>query len=664
MALPDEPTAAELAEFLGSSSSNDDLSREKLSFKRRWYNGMEAWTGIEIRAVADAAQRSASVRELTVDVADLSDKVADDIKQIISQLRRVRKIWIRDSLHPRAATPMAHPDFVDAVLRGIMASESSITHLQLYGCCSSRTIRQFIKRFPNLETLDIEGLRPNASGASGDGDAAFGDFTVALALDMGKLTSLRDLLLDSNAGNVAFLTLLSAVESSTTVDTIALSVSNRSGCLLPSGFRFFATRCPGTVRSAHIRANTNGELLDISTFFPVGGGHAAFSPSMNNVQFTRCEAGVDDPFWFDRAGAALTHVNTLGFFQCRLSPWGLEHLLVKLTHLTDFYCLSRKRDYLSTDTLDDEFDDAPFVLGTNDALTKFCEVIERPDSLLKNVDLDIVSSEDAVHFPAIVSLLKHSKGELIANFGQLPRLSSDHVDEGCKGLSNRLNVLRIRFCRCKFGDGKFASFLRALGSTKSLKVLEFGFDAHANLGTPEMSIAETEGIINDNKALEELALRGLGSDAVVTLMERILPSLATKNRSLRKLDFFGADLADVWPRIRAPFLAVLHVNGVLFQLGGDLRIPKDDLRVPDDDRKVRKWLKENQYGRQFCLPRDAPVPTGLWATIFAKIAENGEHDVMSAFLRKKLVSLLHPSLDPSGVGHPKGGADSESKPVG
>jgi hypothetical protein len=132
-------------------------------------------------------------------------------------------------------------------------------------------------------------------------------------------------------------------------------------------------------------------------------------------------------------------------------------------------------------------------------------------------------------------------------------------------------VLRIRFCWCEFGDGTFASFLRALGEKSTLKVLEFGFDANVELGAPELSIAAIHGLIESNSSLEELAVRGLGADAVLALLRRILSSLETTNRSLRTLTFFGADLADdVWDRIRAPLLAALQTNGVLFHLGADL----------------------------------------------------------------------------------------------
>jgi hypothetical protein len=96
---------------------------------------------------------------------------------------------------------------------------------------------------------------------------------------------------------------------------------------------------------------------------------------------------------------------------------------------------------------------------------------------------------------------------------------------------------------------------------------------------------------------------------------------------------------------------------VLCHVGGDFR-------VPDDSDEVRRILKQSQYGRQFLLPRDAPVLTGFWAMMLARIARDKRHEVMYAFLRAKIVSLLHPSPDNSQDGHAPCGVDSGSNPVG
>jgi hypothetical protein len=293
----------------------------------------------------------------------------------------VLDVQIYDSLRSQADIPMAHPDVVDALLQGIMASQSSLEEFKLYGCCSARVIRQFIERFPTLERLDIDGQRRPDSGPGNADTRAFDDFAVALAVALrkGKLPSLTKLWIDSNVGSTAFVALLSAVESSSTVSTITLSVLNRSREFLPYGFAFVAGSLPDTVKTASVRANPDEELLDISSLFPVGGGYEAFAPSLTNVELSRCKAGDDDydtgavdPFLFDRAAAALAHVETLGLFQCRLPPLALEMLLVKLPRLTSFFCLSRARSILGVDTLDNEFDDAPYVLGTDAALAKLC----------------------------------------------------------------------------------------------------------------------------------------------------------------------------------------------------------------------------------------------------------------------------------------------------
>jgi hypothetical protein len=105
------------------------------------------------------------------------------------------------------------------------------------------------------------------------------------------------------------------------------------------------------------------------------------------------------------------------------------------------------------------------------------------------------------------------------------------------------------------------------------------------------------------------------------------------------MEFFGEDPADVWPRIRDALLATLKTNDVMYQFGGDVR-------VSGDDHEIRHLLKQNWYGRRLLLPPDVRVPNGLWSTIFARIAQDGERDVMYAFVRSKVASLLPPSLVP------------------
>jgi hypothetical protein len=642
MELPDEPTAAELADFLRSNDGSD----EGLSFRPRWYEGMESWSKDEIRAVSDAAQHNTSIRELAIDVEELESVVANVVYQIIRRFHLLQRIHICDSRWSDPQAPMAPSNVVDTLLCGILASPSKVEKLSLYGCCSAHMVRDFNERLPNLKRLDIDRKRGEVFG---EGDTEFDAFTVALALEMGKLSSLGTLWLHSDVGSDAFGAILSAAQKSTTLDAIGVSISNHSkshACLrrnrriFRSTFLFCANNVTQTVKKVLVHANPNEGFLDISSLFPVGGGHASFSPSIVNVQFFRCTAKSADRLWFDRAAAALTHVESLYLLQCQFSPLMLE-ILAKLTQLRTFYCISRVDALSWTHTLDDEFDGTPYVFGTNEALTTFCQVLERPDSLLDNVELELVSSDGTMQYPAIESLLRHSKGKLAVNFGKLPPVSSFHVVKGASCLSTRLKELRIRFCQCEFGDDDFASFLRAFETNASLEVLEFGFDASANLGTPEASIAAVRDLVEHNASLEDLALRGLGSEAVCALLERILPVLTKTNRSIQTLDFVGTDVADVWPRIRDPLLATLQMNGVLGQFG------RADAHVPEDDREIQYLLDQNWYGRRFLLPRDAPVPRGLWATIIARIVKDDHHDVMYAFLRSKLVSLLHPPLDES-----------------
>jgi hypothetical protein len=640
MALPDEPTADQLAVFL---RSNDATSSE-LNFVSSWYDGMEAWSDQELRDVSEAALTNDSIRDLLIDAATLSIRSAGAIARIISNFRLVRQIRVYDSQWENPDVPMADPHVVDAVLYGIMASQSNVEGLRMYGCCSPRLFREFIERFPSLENLGIEGTCSRVAASLEE----FDDVAVAIAACIGKLPTLRRLGLCGHVGSAAFGRLLSSVNKTSPVMSIRLNLFNHSRGLLKDAFLFCTSEFTKTVNqvSVFLENPQAGQFLDILPLFPIDAPEP-FSPSIQVVHFFYCEASNVDDLWLNRAATAMSNVECLSFGKCHF-PRAFD-LLERLTRLTEFRCFSRAVAVQSTDTLEEEeeVDDAPYMLGTNEALERFCQVAERKDSMLHQVALDVVSVDEAIHFPAISTLLRISKGQLIVNFGKLPHLSSFHVAKGTTCLSHHLRELRIRFCQCEFGDSDFAAFIRAFGSNKSLEVFEFGFDTHANLNVPTASISAIRRVIKRNDTLRELAVRGLGSGALTALLERVVPALATQNRSLRALDLYGSDLSDVWTRHSEPLLGMLNSNGVLARLGGDFPLPEDDPAA----LQVQRLLKHNGYGRHLVLLRDPPAPRGLWPTVFARIAKDKKHDVMFAFLRAT-VDLLLPNSAPPGRGDP------------
>jgi hypothetical protein len=645
MALPDEPTADQLAVFL---RSNDATSSSELNFVSSWYDGMEAWSDQELRDVSEAALTNDSIQDLLIDAATLSIRSAGAMARIMSNFRRVRQINVYDSQWTNPDAPTAGPHVVDAVLYGIMASQSNVEGLRMYGCCSPRLFREFIERFPRLQYLGVQGTCSRVAGSLQE----FDDFAVAIAACIGKLPTLRRLVLCGDVGSAAFGRLLSSVNKSSTVLSIRLKLANHSKGLLKDAFLFCTSEFTKTVNKVSVCLENSqaDQFLDILPLFPIDAPEP-FAPSIQVVEFVYCEASNVDDLWLNRAATALSNVERLSFGKCHF-PRAFD-LLERLTRLTKFRCFSRAVAVQSTDTLEEEeFDDAPYMLGTNEALERFCQVAERKDSMLVQVALDVVSVDDAIHFPAISSLLRISKGLLIVNFGKLPHLSSFHVLKGATCLSRHLKELRIRFCQCEFGDSDFAAFIRALGSKQSLEVFEFGFDSHANLNVPTASISAIRHVVKRNDSLRELAVRGLGSGALTALLERIMAALATQNRSLRALDLYGPDLSDVWTRHREPILDMLNSNGVLARLGGDFPLPDDDPAA----LQVQRLLKHNRYGRHLVLLRDPPAPRGLWPAAFARIAKDKKHDVMFAFLRAT-VDLLLPNSAPPGRGDPPSDED-------
>jgi hypothetical protein len=212
------------------------------------------------------------------------------------------------------------------------------------------------------------------------------------------------------------------------------------------------------------------------------GRPASLSPSIQAVEFHRCNAPNNDRAWLYRAASALKDVQRLSLV---MSSGPFANLLDRLPKLRGFSCLFR-REAESTEMFDDfqVFDELPelsYPLDTNDALARFCRVIKRPACLLDDVELDFIERSTLVDgrvqvdelkpFPAIDALLKNSEGRLVVTFGNLSSSSSVFVALGSARLSSHLQELRIRFCVCHVRDSDYASFIGAFGSKPSLKIL-------------------------------------------------------------------------------------------------------------------------------------------------------------------------------------------------
>jgi hypothetical protein len=560
----------------------------------------EAWTESEIGVIAAAARSNAAVRSLKVDLFDVPTVgEANVMARIVRHFPHLQAVSICDRDRSQGPHPVAGTTHrVDALLRGIVAGHSNVGTLQLYFGCSPDAFREFVERFPNLERLDIEGRGPIDLTR---GDPGYDDFVSAVSLEMrtGKIPSLRHVGIGSSVGAASLSSLLDAARRSpTTIETIRFSVEMRSSGILADLYRFCARdEGPDTLQKVVVETvwlNEEGGLLDISPLFPAEGTSAPLAPNIQEVTFYECHAPRNDRGWLDRAASALRNVQRLRWV---MSTVPLGDLLDRLPQLRQISCLFR--DERESAEMSDEFDvfDGPpafsYPLDTNDALARFCQVLERPTCVLDDVELDVIerptlaedddggafTADESRPFPAIANLLQHSKGRLVANFGNLSRSSSVHVATGAARLGIQLRELRVRFSLCHIGDDHYAALIRALTPNPSLKVFELGFDAFADLGTPETSIDAMRDLVRENRTLDELVLRGLGSEAAFAVLERILPSLATTNRSLRKLEIYCATVtnqpaflgarridvwpSDVWPRIRDALRAALKTNGVL-----------------------------------------------------------------------------------------------------
>jgi hypothetical protein len=405
-----------------------------------------------------------------------------------------------------------------------------------------------------------------------------------------------------------------------------LPVASASTALLNDIYLFMVST--QTVKSVNVEGKTE-DLLDVAPLLN-SVSTVPFSPCIKKLELCRCHVDLVCDDSLKRAAEALKTLTTLTFTKCRIP--GLFSLVEKLPSLTSITCSSRLEE---GNVLSHDFGGETDLLGANSDLNRFCNVIERHHSSLVDVRLDLVRRDNQASvtatgdrsFPAIERLLRGSKGVLAVNLGNLPWYSREHVVRGVRSLRDDLKTLRIRLFRCGFADGDYAAVLREVRLNRHLASFELGFDTHANLGTPELSIAAIRDLLASNDTLQALSLRGFGTVAAVALLGQVVSVLSATNRSLRILTLHDLDLTESWTAICATMLAMLEQNRVFSQLDG-CKIPAGD----PDAIHVRHLLKQNFYGRRFLL-EPARAPITLWPTVLGRISDASEHAVMYAFLR-------------------------------
>jgi hypothetical protein len=616
MALPGAPSAADLVAYL------ENASNITLYFLPGWYAGMDGWGPEERADVLNAASHNRSITDLTVDVAQLSPALAEGlVSRILSWLGYVRTVTILSS------AGVCDPPVVDALLDTILdmkeRQESAITTLHLYACSSPSAFLDFYKRFPRLEELGIG--RQCSCPASPCSN--YDDFMWTVAKSMRHLPTLDFLHLQCGALSIPPLRVMHALKDSSSVMTLELRIANASKAFL----REVAVFCGGHSTVDALSVKGEDEFLDISPLFiaPVPG--FSFDPSILEIQFYKCELESE---YLEGAATTLEHVERIGFGRCRFSA-GFD-LVRRLPRLKEIFVICRSRAADDDESLADEFHGIPYMLETSEDLVQLCRVIERKESLIRVVELDLVcrepSTEDGQRqsFPAIGRLLRKCTGTLTVNFGNQPSQVCGLIASGIERLRDDLRELRLRFFRCALADEHYADILFALAQNKKLTTFELEFDPDASLGIPEASIEVISNLVTTSIPLQSLTLRGLADVAAFRVLELVMPNLAT-NRSLRTLDLGDADLTDRGPEIRALLLALLQTNDAFSHLDG-FEIPKDE--SPEWSR-VAYLLKQNSYGRRFLQQNPDLAPVGIWPTIFANLSKDKEHQVMYSFLRAR-----------------------------
>jgi hypothetical protein len=349
----------------------------------------------------------------------------------------------------------------------------------------------------------------------------------------------------------------------------------------------------------------------------------SFSPTLKEVQFFMCSFDNSEAdALVDRAAEALKNVEFLRLGLCRFPT--AAKLLGRLPLLKRVSLLSRPGVDKPYETMDEsaEYESVSYLLVGNRDLEDLCQVIERQGTSIEEIELDVVGHDGHESYPAIARLLQACKGCLVLNLGDLPWRSYLHILRGAERIRPDLKQLRLRFHSCDIDDNCYAEMMHAFGSNKTLAHLEIGLDP-IDLENTELAISAFCGIIETNDTLQTLSLRDPFGAAGV--LDRVLPVLATTNRSLRALVLHDAESPSFWARFAGRVLDMLKENCVLSKLEG--------LAIPEDD-PAAALLKQNEYGRLFLQPND-PSPIGIWSTVLTRISKDGERGLMYKFLRAK-----------------------------
>lgn len=624
--MEDPPAEAAPAALLAAQLRSNGTAPIELRFDATggWFE--ESWTAAERTDVLIAAWENRSVRSVEVNVSGMSQDAAEGIACVISRLVLVDAIGILGSPGDCFVASRA----VDALLRGVTATRESaaapITTLRMDARSSPQALLDFADRFPSISFLVVAG-----HCACNKHCPAYGCFATSVAMAISQLPCLWGVRLHSNGTTGYLSTLLQPLNASKSVRSLDLILS----CADVETWHEISLFCAFTtsVEKVTVIGATNAVsgLIDMTYFLDVG-LRLPFSPHLKQLRFFKCRL-EDSNEAFHKAVMALNNLEVLSFGRCRIPSAFV--LLRKLPNLKKFSSNSRSVYVRRDDTLEEEFDQKRYMLGTNADLEELIEALDKLKAL-EEVEVDLVGQEESLSttrvdrsFPAISPLLLGSQGALLLNLGKFPWLTCEHIAWGMKGLSTSLTELRIRCFRCDFTDANYAAILRPLESNATLTTFELGFDPEAELGTPTASITAIRNIVGDNRALQTMSLRGLNSDAAFSLLEQISPALAFTNRSLQVLDLRNVDLTEHWPTLRLSLLILLQENGVFSSLG-TCRIPEDD----PDAIKFRFLLKQNQYGRRLLLrPSHLKTARAIWATVLERVAADKEHRVMYAFLR-------------------------------
>lgn len=529
---------------------------------------------------------------------------ADRIADVIANFRCIGHLQLTNYSDDWNDRRRASAPAVDAILRGMCRSQSSVTGLTLmYSWGGRSAIVEFAKRFPDLRRLTLEG------GGFDDLVKVTNDFSRGLSEAIGQWQRLAHVSYHARGEDRDVARIMKALRDRPHLAEMVVW-SDRLQPQLPTDVCKVGAASPSLRELAFDVFREDGDFgnLDRAFFsFP-----RPLSPNLESVKL--------QGFSFPPRGSllhpprALENVTTLKLGACNFVD-GAESLL---------YVLDTMRQLMELHV--HKYDEAAS-LSNEDILAFARWVPSRP--FLNCVTIYVGPGQSETGALAMETLLRNCRGALDLTCSHLRAGDAVHLCRGLESVHAHLKSLTLRLGLRAFGESELLRVLQIVGSNQTLEQLSMtvSVDASEELLAPALL-----AMLRTNRTLQGLTFDNAPSELLTEVYDGITAGLA-ENDSIRRVSVTSSwDGSRVVPVSCLPGLVrALRTNGTIRELEG---LPFPSAVEHPLTVEAAFLLKQNRFGRSLIL-KDPPESIGLWARIFANISRAGASDVMYRFLKTR-----------------------------